>query len=91
MSAFRLARDICGSGAEPAVRAAGVGGDAVADEAEHGGERDELRVGSGWTAARATAVAARLWMRSSAQASWRASAGDWPRSSRRVPRTDAFK
>jgi hypothetical protein len=39
--------DICGIGAESAVRAAGVGRDAVADEGERGGERDELRVGAG--------------------------------------------
>ena len=38
---------ICGEGAESAVRAAGVGGDAVADEGERGGERDELRAGAG--------------------------------------------
>jgi hypothetical protein len=34
-------------GALPAVRAAGVGGDVVADEGEHGGERDQPRVGVG--------------------------------------------
>ena len=42
-------------------------------------------------AARAVAVATMLWMSSSAQASWRASSGDWPRSGRRVPRTVFFR
>ena len=34
-------------GAVPAVRAAGIGGDMLADEGEHGGERDQPRVGAG--------------------------------------------
>ena len=42
-------------------------------------------------AARAAAVAVMLWMSSSAQASWRARSGDWPRSGRRGPRTVRFR
>ena len=42
-------------------------------------------------AARAAAVAVMLWMSRSAQASWRASSGDWPRSGRRGPRTVRFR
>jgi hypothetical protein len=40
--AFRAGRTM------PAARAAGVGGDVVSDEGEHGGERDELRGGPGF-------------------------------------------
>ena len=42
-------------------------------------------------AARAVAVAVMLWMSRSAQASWRARSGDWPRSGRRAPRTVFFR
>ena len=38
---------VCWDGPLPAVLAAGVGGDAVADEGERGGEWDEPRVGAG--------------------------------------------
>ena len=62
-----------------------------ADETEDGGERDEAGVDAGGPAARAAAVATMLWMSSSAQASWRASSGDWPRSGRRGPRTVFFR
>jgi hypothetical protein len=41
--------------------------------------------------ARAVAVATMLWISRSAQASWRASSGDWPRSGLREPRTVRFR
>ena len=78
-------------GTMPAVRAAGVGGDVVADEGEHRGERDELRGGPGLCGGAAAAVATMLWTSSRPQASCLASSGDWPRSGRREPRTVFFK
>jgi hypothetical protein len=71
-----------------AVRAGRLGGDAGADEAENGMSPGSIPA---HPAARAAAVAVMLWMSSSAQASWRARSGDWPRKGRRGPRTVFFK
>ena len=79
------------AGAASAVPAAGAGGDVAADEREDGGEGDEAGIGPARAAARAAAVAVMLWMSSSAQASCRASSGDWPRRARRGPRTVFFR
>src|ERR1700730_10003866 len=73
-------------GLVPAVPAGGIGDDVGADEGGDGGERDERRVEPGGSGGGAAAVAVMLWISRSAQASWRASSGDWPRNGRRGPR-----
>jgi hypothetical protein len=75
----------------PAARAAGVGGDVVADEGEHGANGMSFGAVPALAAARAAAVATMLWTSTRPQASCLASRGDWPRSGRREPRTAAFR
>jgi hypothetical protein len=89
-----VARSACGSlaapGAFPAVRAAGVGGNVLADEGQHGGERDGCDAPAA-TAASAARAALMLWTSSSAKASLRARAAYLPRRTRRAPRTVRLK
>jgi hypothetical protein len=73
------------------VPTAGVGGDAGADEAEDGGERDELGIGAGLGGGAGGRGRDDVVDEQQCPGFLAGQFRDWPRSGRRVPRTFFFR